>query len=124
MQRHEELVKTDFPATDTVVMYDLLEHVDDPVILLSKAFKAARHNVLVNVPLRNEDMWKHGVVEFHQIDRTHKHSGFSKEEFLRIVEQSSGQVKDCLETGKADATIGVNLWESRLAKKLFRSKEF
>jgi len=126
-----DAVKMDFPAIDTVVMYDLLEHVDDPVSLLSKAFKAARHNVLVSVPLRNEEMWKHGMVEPHQIDRTHKHSGFSKEEFLRIVELSGRKVKDCLEMGKADATIGVNLWESRLAKKLtylmkklFRSKEF
>lgn len=126
-----DAVKMDFPAADTVVMYDVLEHVDDPVALLSKALKAARHNVLVSVPLRNEEMWRHGVVEPHQVDRTHRHSGFSKDEFRRIVELSGGRIKDCIDTNKADATIGVNLWEGWLAKKLtylmrklFRSKEF
>lgn len=121
----------DFPEADTVVLHDVLEHVDDPVKLLTKAMKAARGNVLVSVPLRNEEMWSYGVVEPHQIDRTHKHSGFSKDEFKNIVTLSGGKIADCIDISKADATIGVNLWESRLAKKLtylmrkmFKSKEY
>jgi hypothetical protein len=60
--------------------------------LLKKALAAAKHNVLVYVPKRNEDLWKHGVVEFHQLDKTHKHCGFTKEELLRLVDSAGGKV--------------------------------
>lgn len=126
-----DALEVEFPAVDTVVMYDVLEHVDDPVRLLGKGLAAARRNVLVSVPLRNEEMWKLGVVEPHQIDRTHRHSGFSEEEFARVVSLSGGKVVESLKLGRADATIGVKLWESPLARKLtylmgkvFRSKVF
>jgi hypothetical protein len=79
------------PQSDTYVLYDVLEHVDDPVALLARCLTVSR-NVLVAVPKRNEELWQHGVVEYHQLDRTHKHCGFTGEELHRLVEKSGGKV--------------------------------
>jgi len=126
-----DAVTMPFPEVDTVVMYDILEHVDDPAALLSKALKAARSNVLIKVPLRNEEMWNLGVVEPHQKDRTHKHAGFSREEVRKLVELSGGSVAKSRDLDRIDATTTVKLWRSRFAMKLhyllakmFSSREF
>lgn len=111
--------KLEFPEVDTVVMYDILEHVDDPVALLRKALKAARQNVLIAVPLRNEEMWKLGVVEMHQVDRTHKHCGFSKEEVQKLAELSGGRIRQQKDMGRVTAIVGVKLWKGWFPKKLF-----
>ena len=60
-----DALKVNFPEVDTVVLYNFLEHIDNPAYLLQKALKAARHNVLVNIPKRNEEMWQYGIVEYH-----------------------------------------------------------
>jgi 2-polyprenyl-3-methyl-5-hydroxy-6-metoxy-1,4-benzoquinol methylase len=79
------------PQSDTYILYDVLEHVDDPAALLTKCLNVSR-NVLVAVPKRNEEMWQYGIVEYHQLDRTHKHGGFTGEELRRLVERSGGTV--------------------------------
>jgi len=124
-------LKVEFPKVDTVLLYNILEHVDDPLSLLRKAISAARENVLINVPKRNEEMWRYGVVEYHQLDKTHKHCGFSKEEVYKLVDLTGGEIKTYKEIGKTDATIGIGLWNNIIPKgivyllsKIFSSKTF
>jgi len=81
------------------VLYNILEHADDPITLLTKAISAARENVLINVPKRNEEMWRYGIVEYHQLDKTHKHCGFSKEEVYKLVDIAGGRIKTYKEIG-------------------------
>jgi SAM-dependent methyltransferase len=121
----------EFPEVDTVILYNILEHVDDPVSLVKKALVAARENVLINVPKRNEKMWANGIVEFHQLDKTHKHCGYSKEEIYNLISLSGGEISNYKDMDLVDATTGVNLWNSRIPKfiiylliKIFSSKKF
>lgn len=106
----------EFPRVDTVVLYDILEHVDRPITLLKKSIDCSRHNVLISVPRRNEELWALGVVEFHQLDKSHKHCGFSKEEVHKLVDLSGGEVHAYREYGALDASLGVNLWKGRVPK--------
>lgn len=62
------------------------------------------------MPKRNEELWRYGIVEYHQLDKTHKHCGFSKEELYRLVELAGGKIRTYKELGKIDATIGIRLW--------------
>ncbi|HEX7391993.1 MAG TPA: class I SAM-dependent methyltransferase [Thermoplasmata archaeon] len=111
--------KLEFPEVDTVILYDILEHVDDPASLLKKALNAARKNVLIALPMRNEEMWRLGIAETHQVDKTHKHAGFSREEVEKLVSMSGGRIASCRNLGRATAIIGVNFWEGWFPKKLF-----
>jgi SAM-dependent methyltransferase len=120
-----------FPEADTVILYNILEHVDDPVGLLRKSLAASRGNVLVDVPKRNEGLWELGVIEFHQLDKSHKHCGFSKEEVYALAERAGGRVASYAEVGEVNATVGRNLWNSRFPRAmmtvmdvLFSSKRF
>jgi SAM-dependent methyltransferase len=126
-----DATRVTFPKTDTVVLYWLLEHVEDPCALLSKSIESCQENVLLCVPKRNEALWERGVVEYHQLDKTHQHCGFSKEEVKNIVRVSGGKIRSYAETTKIDATKGASLWNSRLPKtavfilsKIFSSKTF
>jgi len=126
-----DALKIEFPEVDTVVLYNILEHVDDPITLLRKALNATKKNVLINVPKRNEEMWKYGVVEYHQLDKTHKHCGFSKDEVYKMIDLAGGKVKTYKEIGKTDATIGIHLWNNIIPKgivyllnKIYSSKTF
>jgi len=126
-----DALEVKFPRADTVVLYNILEHIGKPVALLKKAIKAAEQNILINVPKRNEEMWKYGVVEYHQLDKTHKHCGFIKEEVYKIVDLAGGKIKTYSELGKTNATIGIGLWNNIIPKgivyllsKIFSSKTF
>ncbi|MGP8011273.1 MAG: class I SAM-dependent methyltransferase [Halobacteriota archaeon] len=123
--------KVSFPEVDTVVLYQLLEHVDEPHVLLSKALEACRENVLLLVPKRNEALWERGVVEYHQLDKTHRHCGFSKEEMYNIVRLSGGEMKNYKDVCEIKPTIGIHLWNnitpkaiSYLMSKIFSFKTF
>lgn len=126
-----DVSETEIPKVDTVILYNILEHVDEPLLLLEKSIKACRENVLIYVPQRNEEMWMDGIVEFHQLDKTHKHCGFSKEEIYNIVSLSGGKISNYKDMVLRDATIGVNLWNNRIPRfivekliKIFSSKNF
>jgi len=126
-----DALKIDFPKVDTVILYNILEHVDDPIKLLKKALQSTRKNVLINVPKRNEELWKFGIVEYHQLDKTHKHCGFTKEEIYNLVDLCGGKITKYIERGKISANIGINLWNSIIPKiliyglsKIFRSKVY
>jgi SAM-dependent methyltransferase len=95
-----DALELDLPRSDTYILYDILEHVEEPVKLLAKCLDHAK-NVLVAVPKRNEDLWKFGIVEYHQLDRTHKHWGFTEPEIRHLIELSGGgilQYKELMET--------------------------
>ncbi len=120
-----------FPKTDTVVLYYILEHVEDPCALLSKSIASCQKNVLLCVPKRNEALWERGIVEYHQLDKTHQHCGFSKEEMNNIVRLSGGKIRSYNEVSEINATVGASLWNSRIPKgmvlvlsKIFPSKTF
>jgi len=120
-----------FPKTDTVVLYWLLEHVKDPCALLSRSIESCRKNVLLCVPKRNEALWELGLVEGHQLDKTHQHCGFSKEEMDVIVHLSGGEIRSFKELDARNATMAAPLWNSRLPKtvvsvlsRIFSSKTF
>ncbi len=126
-----DALEVEFPEVDTVILYNILEHVNDPTLLVKKAISAARKNVLIYVPQRNEEMWMNGIVEFHQLDKTHQHCGFIKEEIYNIVSLSGGKISCYKDMVLRDATIGVNLWNNRIPRfivgkliKIFPSKIF
>lgn len=33
-----------------------------------------------------------GIVEYHQLDKTHKHCGFTKEQIEKIIERAGGKI--------------------------------
>ncbi|MGZ7138791.1 MAG: class I SAM-dependent methyltransferase [Halobacteriota archaeon] len=120
-----------FPKTDTVVLSHILEHVEDPCALLKKSIDSCQDNVILSVPQRNEALWKTGVVEYHQLDKTHQHCGFSKEEVNNIVRLSGGKIRSYKDVFEMNATVGMSLWNSRIPKsvilvlsKIFSSKTF
>ncbi len=121
----------EFPPADTVVLYSILEHVDDPQRLLSKALERCEYNVLINVPKRNEELWAYGIVEYHQVDKTHKHCGFSTEELKAFINASGGTISAYKEWGSVDALAGTRLWNNLapmaiiwLLARIFSSKTF
>jgi len=118
------------PKTDTCILYNVLEHVNEPTKLLSKCLGISK-NTLVNVPKRNEELWAHGVIEYHQLDKSHRHCGYTKEEIAKVIEKAGGRIVDSVELGKTDATVGMSLWKSsiprffvRNLRKIFASKFF
>ncbi len=126
-----DALEVEFPEVDTIILYNILEHIDDPVKLLKKALNSARENVLVNVPKRNEELWKLGIVEYHQLDKTHKHCGFSRDEVYKLVELAGGNITKYIEHSEISARILLGLWNNIIPKgivyviyKIFPSKKF
>ena len=70
------------------------------------------------MPKRNEEMWRYGVVEYHQLDKTHKHCGFSKDEVYEIVNLSGGEIRNYKELGRSNTTIGISLWSNIIPKRI------
>nr|WP_319372583.1 class I SAM-dependent methyltransferase [uncultured Methanobacterium sp.] len=124
--------EVEFPEVDTVILYNLLEHLDDPVNILAKSLKSTRDNVLINIPKRNEEMWvKYGLFEPHQLDKTHKHCGFSREDCYNMVDLAGGEIKIYHEVGEINALKGMPLWNNviprginLLMSKIFSSKTY
>jgi len=81
----------ELPPGDTFILHDVLEHVEAPTALLAACIRNAK-NVLVAVPKRNEDLWQYGIVEYHQLDRTHRHWGFTESELRQLVEHGGGRI--------------------------------
>lgn len=125
-------LEVEFPKVDTVVLYNILEHVDEPITLLRKAINTAKGNVLINVPKRNEEMWEYGVVEYHQLDKTHKHCGFIKEEVYKIVDLAGGRIVTWKEKSGVTVIpikligkhIGTLLLNPKIGKHIFPKKTF
>lgn len=119
-----DAAEIEFPKVDTVILNSVLEHVDDPVFLLKKAIDASKNNVLVHIPKRNEELWKYGIVEMHQLDKTHKHCGFSRDEIYNIVDICGGKITDYKEFGEVNPAYAIGAWNNnfiRLSIFLFRT---
>lgn len=127
-----DAMEVEFPKVDTVVLYNILEHVDKPIALLKKAIKASKQNILINVPKRNEEMWKYGIVEYHQLDKTHKHCGFIKEEVYKIVDLAGARIMRWKEWGGITVIpikllgkhVGTFLLNPKIGKHVFPKRTF
>jgi 2-polyprenyl-3-methyl-5-hydroxy-6-metoxy-1,4-benzoquinol methylase len=108
-----DAMDVDFPEVDTVVLYNILEHVENPQGLLVKSLKSAKKNVLIHIPKRNEELWKYGIVEMHQLDKTHKNCGFTREEICNLVDKYGGKVVDYKEFGEINPAYSIGLWDSK-----------
>jgi SAM-dependent methyltransferase len=124
-------LELELPKVNTAILYNVLEHIDDPIGLLAKALDSSKDNVLINVPKRNEEMWQYGIAEYHQIDKSHRHCGFSKKEVYKLVNLAGGKIVTYKELGKIDAKIGMPFWNNIVPKaivylldKIFSSKTF
>lgn len=74
-------------GVDTVIMLEVLEHLEDPAALLAEARRVARRNVLVSVPNCTQE-WRGVPVEFsHMLDVDHRQwfTAASLEGLLRDV---------------------------------------
>ena len=119
------------PQTGTCVLYSVLEHVNDPIKIVSKCLKVSKKNVLINVPKRNEELWKWGVVEYHQLDKSHKHCGFTKDEMVEIIKKAGGKIVTQKEIGLIDVSVCASLWKNKIPRnivkvlrKIFPSKRY
>jgi len=69
--------RTPFPdkSFDTVLLFEVLEHVLDPAATLAEARRLARKNVLITVPHSGgvEELQKSGLLFEHFVDMDHKH---------------------------------------------------
>jgi 2-polyprenyl-3-methyl-5-hydroxy-6-metoxy-1,4-benzoquinol methylase len=59
-------------AVDTVILVEVLEHLDDPGALLREAARAARRNVLVTTPNCTQDFGSVPVEFGHMLDTDHR----------------------------------------------------
>jgi len=77
-------------AFDTVIAFELLEHVPEPGTALEEFHRVCRKNVLITVPdcETPEEILRAGMVYAHWRDRTH--CNFFTEESLRNVLEENG----------------------------------
>lgn len=108
--------RVQLPIVDTVILYNVLEHVQNPVDLLKQAIASSKKNVLINVPKRNEQLWRHGIAEYHQLDKTHSHCGFSREELYHLVHINGAEIIAYEELRPINAAYSAALWKSRIPK--------
>ena len=59
-------------AVDTVVMLEVIEHLDDPAALLAEARRVARGNVLLSTPNATQDFGTTPVEFSHMLDLDHR----------------------------------------------------
>lgn len=102
-----------FPKVDTVILYNILEHVEDPSALLKKSIDSCKKNVLIYIPKRNEELWKYGIVEHHQLDKTHKNCGFSKKEIYYLVNSNSGKIINFKEFWEVNPAYAIGMWDNK-----------
>ncbi|WP_414468848.1 class I SAM-dependent methyltransferase [Methanobacterium sp. ACI-7] len=65
----------DFPdnSFDTVLLFEVLEHVDDPLVILNEVKRVAKKNILITVPNCNEfsELKKFGLTYEHMLEKDH-----------------------------------------------------
>ncbi len=78
---------------DSVLMFEVIEHVPDIQNILKEAFRVARKNVLITVPnSENIDVMKSNDVTYaHMLSSDHLHF-FDPVSFKRLLEQHAGRV--------------------------------
>lgn len=118
-----DALRVPFPKADTVVLANVLEHVDDAAGLLRKALAASSHNVIINVPKRNERMWESGVVEFHQLDKSHRHCGYTTEEIVDLVRACGGSISEFRDVSPTPSPLVLRQWRGIAARSVMNLVE-
>jgi SAM-dependent methyltransferase len=59
-------------AVDTVILFEVIEHLDDPAALLAEARRVARRNVLVSTPNATQSFGTTPVEFSHMLDLDHR----------------------------------------------------
>jgi len=81
-------------AFDTVLSFELLEHVRQPDIAIKEMYRVCRNNIILSVPdcELSPDMLKSGVILAHWRDRTHCNY-FTTELIKNLLEQNGFQLE-------------------------------
>ena len=68
--------KLPFPdkSFDSVIMFEVVEHLPDPIVVLSEARRVARKNIILSVPNCEgyDELKQHGLTYEHFLDRDHQ----------------------------------------------------
>jgi 2-polyprenyl-3-methyl-5-hydroxy-6-metoxy-1,4-benzoquinol methylase len=59
-------------SVDTVIMFEVIEHLEDPAELLREARRVARRNVLVSTPNCTQSFGRVPIAFSHMLDRDHR----------------------------------------------------
>jgi SAM-dependent methyltransferase len=78
-------VPLDDGAVDTVILIEVLEHLEDPGALLREAARVARRNVLVTTPNCTQDFGSAPIEFSHMLDVDHRHF-FTVESLRELLE--------------------------------------
>jgi len=90
-------------AFDTVIAFEVLEHVHDPCLALTEFHRVCRQNIILTVPdcETPHELLRGGLTYAHWRDRTH-HSFFTEDSLAELVRQSGfrlmslGRINPCL----------------------------
>jgi len=96
--------KLPFPAGsfDTVLMFSVLEHIDDQKKVLQEAKRVGKRLILI-VPQKTPDVLvKRGLVFKHHLDRTHKRV-YTKQEIKKVLGEAGFKVRKIIELEKLPA---------------------
>jgi len=86
------LIKDKIPfedkSFDTITLFEVIEHVDNPAALLKEAKRVARKNILISVPNCSEfyDLKKNGLTYEHFLELDHK-VFFTKESLSNLLSE-------------------------------------
>jgi SAM-dependent methyltransferase len=75
---------------DTLLAFEILEHIPKPELAVQEFFRASRKNLIISVPdcSLNDDLLRAGLVYSHWIDSSH--FNFFDQESLRIILEENG----------------------------------
>jgi SAM-dependent methyltransferase len=70
---------------DTLLAFEILEHIPEPDLALQEFFRVSRRNLIISVPdcAMNEDLLRAGLVYSHWLDQSH--CNFFDQESLKII---------------------------------------
>ncbi|MBI1877140.1 MAG: class I SAM-dependent methyltransferase [Chloroflexi bacterium] len=80
---------------DTVLAFEVLEHVPNPQLLLSEIRRVIRHNALISVPncLQSSLYQRAGLTYHHYVDRTHLQF-FSEGSFSSLLHKAGFKIRE------------------------------
>lgn len=80
-------------SCDTVLMFDLLEHVEREDELLSEIKRVTRQRIILSVPSDNDGVLpKFGLAHVHHVDKTHKRE-YNPRKLENILKKHNFQIK-------------------------------
>jgi SAM-dependent methyltransferase len=113
-----ERVPLEDGAVDTVILIEVLEHLDDPRALLREAARVAARNVLVTTPNCTQSFGSVPIEFSHMLDLDHRQ--FFTADALRELLEASFERCEVVESHPLDAMI-ANLVLPRGLGRLYRA---